>query len=86
MATDEAKRRENVKNPSDQESVHGKDDAKRRRIVHASHEQESLGTSLVLLRSLQSNTTYCRNCLGNDHVMDQCPNEGANDWKILIDF
>ena len=62
----------------------GMDDAKRRKVIPQSKMQDLFGNTLDFLKQIISSESGCSNCMSNDHKLEDCPNEGAAEWKRML--
>ena len=62
----------------------GMDEAKRRRIMPHSRMQDLLGSTLDILKQIIASDSGCMNCMSGDHKTEDCPNEGAVEWKNML--
>ena len=62
----------------------GSGESKRRKITPQAHIQNLFGSTLRSLSSIIDTQEICVNCFSNEHTIEDCPKDGASDWKAAL--
>ena len=62
----------------------GSDESKRRKVTPQTQMHDLFDSTLDAIGRIISSENVCVNCLSNDHKIEDCPNEGAPEWKKTL--
>ena len=62
----------------------GSGEGKRRKITPQAHIQNLFGRALRSVSSIIDAQEVCVNCFSNEHTIEDCPKDGASDWKAAL--
>ena len=62
----------------------GSGESKRRKITPQAHIQNLFGRALRSVNSIIYAQEVCVNCFSNEHTIEDCPKDGASDWKAAL--
>ena len=62
----------------------GSGESKRRKITPQAHIQNLFGRALRSVSSIIDAQEVCVNCFSNEHTIEDCPKDGASDWKAAL--
>ena len=62
----------------------GSGESKRRKITPQAHIQNLFGRALRSVNSIIDAQEVCVNCFSNEHAIEDCPKDGASDWKAAL--
>ena len=62
----------------------GSGESKRRKITPQAHIKNLFGRALRSVNSIIDAQEVCVNCFSNEHTIEDCPKDGASDWKAAL--
>ena len=62
----------------------GSGESKRRKVTPQAHIHNLFGSTLRSLSSIIDNQEVCVNCLSSEHKIEDCPKDGALEWKAAL--
>ena len=62
----------------------GSGESKRRKVTPQAHTHNLFGSTLRSLSSIIDNQEVCVNCLSSEHKIEDCPKDGALEWKAAL--
>ena len=62
----------------------GSGEGKRRKITPQAHIQNLFGRALRSVSSIIDAQEVCVNCFSKEHTIEDCPKDGASDWKAAL--
>ena len=62
----------------------GSGESKRRKVTPQAHIHNLFGSTLRSLSSIIDTQEVCVNCFSNEHTIEDCPKDGASEWKAAL--
>ena len=62
----------------------GSGESKRRKVTPQAHIHNLFGSTLRSLSRIIDNQEVCVNCLSSEHKIEDCPKDGALEWKAAL--
>ena len=62
----------------------GSGESKRRKITPQARVHNLFGSTLRSLSSIIETQEVCVNCFSNEHTIEDCPEDGASDWRAAL--